>query len=81
MSEDIKKAVSHPDVLRPSNDELIKLAWEVVHAIEVCGASPELTNAVTLASDLVTYLQKPDNSGKVSLSDDEYQHLQKYRWG
>ena len=55
-----KKAASHPDVPRPSNDELVALATEVCHAIEACGASPELTHAVSLASDLATYLRKPD---------------------
>lgn len=55
----ITKAPSHPDVPRPSNDELVKLASEVTHAIEICGASPELTKAVSLAHDLKTYLMKP----------------------
>ena len=50
---EIKKAASHPDVPRPSNDELIELAYQQ------CGASPELTHAVILASDLHTYLRKP----------------------
>ena len=54
-----KKAASHPDVPRPSNDELVELAYQVCLAIEQCGASPELTNAVILASDLHTYLRKP----------------------
>ena len=58
MSE-IKKAASHPDVPRPSNEELVELAVQVCYAIERCGASPELTHAVTLASDLATYLRKP----------------------
>lgn len=57
---EIKKAASHPDVERPSNDELVSMASEIVHAIELCGASPELTHAVILASDLVSYLQKPE---------------------
>jgi len=54
-----KKAAGHPDVPRPSNEELIELAYQVCLAIERCGASPELTHAVMLASDLHTYLRKP----------------------
>ena len=57
---ELKKAASHPDVPRPSNDELIKLAIALCNAIERCGASPELTEAVCRASDLLTYLVKPD---------------------
>ena len=56
---EIKKAASHPDVPRPSNDELIELALQVCYAIEECGASLALTRAVGLASDLHTYLKKP----------------------
>jgi hypothetical protein len=71
MSEMIK-AASHPGVPRPSNEELIELAMRVCYAIEECGASPELTSAVSLASDLLTYLQKP-------VSDDQLQpHLMKF---
>lgn len=55
----IPKHPSHPDVPRPGDASLVELARGVCHAIEACGASPELTNAVTLASDLVWYLQKP----------------------
>lgn len=54
-----QKAASHPDVPRPSNDELVELARDVVDAIEKCGASRELTHAVMLASDLYCYLRKP----------------------
>lgn len=61
MSEkEIKMAASHPCVPRPANDELARLATEVCHAIEACGASSELTHAVSLASDLVSYLRKPE---------------------
>lgn len=55
----IPKHPGHPDVPRPSDAELVELARGVCRAIEACGASPELTHAVTLASDLVCYLQKP----------------------
>lgn len=55
----IPKHPSHPDVPRPSDAELVELARGVCHAIEACGASPELTHAVTLASNLVCHLQKP----------------------
>jgi hypothetical protein len=53
------KAPSHPDVPRPSNDELVALAIEVCYAVERCGASPALTHASSLANDLVSYLRKP----------------------
>lgn len=57
--EQIPKAPSHPDVPRPSDEQLVELASGVCTAIEACGASAELTHAVTLASDLATYLRKP----------------------
>jgi hypothetical protein len=56
---ELPKAPSHPDVPRPSDDELAELALQVCYAIEACGASTELTKAVCLASDLHTYLKKP----------------------
>lgn len=37
---------------------IIKQAVEVCYAIEKCGASPELTDAVTLASALVQSIDK-----------------------
>jgi len=51
---------SHPDVPRPTNERLKQLAYELCIAIEKCGASPELTKASSLASDLHAYLSKPD---------------------
>ena len=57
---EVKKAASHPDVPRPTNERLKELAYELCIAIEKCGASPELTHASSLASDLHTYLSKPD---------------------
>lgn len=57
---EIRKAASHQDVERPSNEDLVSMASDIVQAIEMCGASPELTHAVTLASDLVSYLKKPE---------------------
>lgn len=57
--DNIKKAPSHPDVPRPSDAELIEIAGDLIHAIEACGASPALTHAVSLASDLCEYLSKP----------------------
>lgn len=79
----IPKHPSHPDVPRPSDAELVELARGVCHAIEACGASPELTRAVTLASDLVAYLQKPCPSSEAPAADtvphdqvmDEMRHL------
>lgn len=59
MTEQIPKHHGHPDVPRPGNAELVDLARQICHAIEACGASHELTHAVTLASNLVFYLQKP----------------------
>jgi hypothetical protein len=55
-----KLAPSHPDVPRPNNDEMMKLAQDVVAAIERCGASPDLSNAISLATDLRTYLSKEE---------------------
>ena len=57
---EVKKAPSHPDVPRPTNEHLKQLAYELCIAIEQCGASPELTKASMLANDLHTYLSKPD---------------------
>jgi len=57
---EVKKAASHPDVPRPTNERLKQLAYELCIAIEKCGASPELTKASSLASDLHAYLSKPD---------------------
>lgn len=57
---EVKKAPSHPDVPRPTNEYLKQLAYELCIAIERCGASPELTKASMLANDLHTYLSKPD---------------------
>lgn len=59
MSEQITYHPGHPAVPRPGDAELVELAVQVCHAIEACGASPELTHAVTLAGHLVAYLQKP----------------------
>jgi len=42
---------------KESKVELTKKARTVVDAIEACGASPELTHAVTLASDLATDIE------------------------
>jgi|APMI01.1.fsa_nt_gi hypothetical protein len=56
---DLKKAATHPDIPRPSNEDLVRHARDLCHAIEACGASPELTRASGLASDLLAYLQKP----------------------
>lgn len=58
MEPAVKMAASHPDypVLLP--EELVALNKELVQAIERCGASPELTHAVTLASDLGYHLNR-----------------------
>lgn len=67
-ADETPKHPSHPDVPRPSDAELVELARGLCHAIEACGASPELTHAVTLASDLHWYLQKPRSIGIVGLA-------------
>lgn len=59
---DIPKHPSHPDVPRPSDSELVDLAYELMSAIEECGASPELTNAVIKAEHLYVYLKKPKDA-------------------
>lgn len=58
MEPVIKMAASHPDypVLLP--EELLNLNAELIQAIERCGASPELTHAVTLASDFGHHLNR-----------------------
>lgn len=51
-----------------SKHDLIKHAYAVCMAIEKCGASPELTNAVTLSSSLMqqiaNYVADVDNQAK-----------------
>jgi len=51
-------AASHPDHPAMSRDELLAHAGKISHAIEACGSSPELTTAVTLASDLSFHLHR-----------------------
>lgn len=52
-------AAGHPNLPRMSNDELVEKAYRLMIAIELCGASPELTNAVTLADEIYQHLKKP----------------------
>lgn len=52
-------AAGHPDLPRMSNDELVEKAYQLMLAIELCGASPELTKAVTLADEIYQHLKKP----------------------
>jgi len=59
LANPVFMAPSNPDVPRPSDAALVELARGVCLAIERCGASPELTDALTLASDLRAYLSKP----------------------
>lgn len=58
MSEPIKMAPSHPNHPVLSDEELLDLSVELIGAIERCGASIELTNAVTVASALNCHLER-----------------------
>lgn len=51
-----RMAPSHPAYPVLTSAELIEHTRAISPAIELCGASPELTNAVTLASDLVHHV-------------------------
>lgn len=64
---EINLAPCHPDVPRPSNDKLVELAQDVINAIEMCGASPALTAAVSLAFDLKVFLCKTDAAKQEAL--------------
>jgi len=54
----VKLAASHPDHPAMSRDDLLAHAGKISQAIEACGASPELTTAVTLASELGFHLRR-----------------------
>lgn len=58
-----------------SRHKLIHQAYDVCQAIEMCGASVELTNAVTKASALMLDLDKfiPTHS-----AEDAFQHFLSY---
>lgn len=56
---EIKKHPSHPDLPRMSNEAMVEKAYQLMGAIERCGASPELTAAVILADELYQHLKKP----------------------
>jgi hypothetical protein len=50
--------------------EILKQATEVCYAIEKCGASPELTDAVTLASALVRSIDQLLDKHAISIKKD-----------
>ena len=52
-------AAGHPDLPRMSNEAMVEKAYQLMGAIERCGASPEVTAAVTLADELYQHLKKP----------------------
>ncbi len=56
---EVKLYAGHSDVPRLSNEALVEKAYQLMAAIEKCGASPELTTAVTLADELYQHLKKP----------------------
>lgn len=58
MSATIPKAASHPDYPVLSGEELVEQVRQLTHLIELCGASVELTDAVTAASDIGFHLRR-----------------------
>jgi hypothetical protein len=58
IPEGCKMAASHPGHPVLSSVELLKLSSDIAQAIERCSASVELTNAVTLASDMYFHLRR-----------------------
>lgn len=82
----------HPDYPVLSGEELLDLLRDVGHAIEACGASVELTNAVTKATDLWFHLKRfiahvtPAPEAPLSIDDaiahakDVAQHSQLANW-
>lgn len=53
----LKLSVYHPDYPIQTPDQLLEMAAALPQAIERCGASPELTDAVTLAGELYHLLK------------------------
>lgn len=51
-------AASHPDHPVLTREQLLAHVDKIIQAIEQCGASPELTAAVSLASDLSFHLRR-----------------------
>jgi hypothetical protein len=49
----------HPEVPRPTDDELVDVAIHLLHAISMCGNTPEVATAELIAHDLMAYLRKP----------------------
>lgn len=58
MSTTIPKAASHPDYPVLSGEEIVEQVRQLTHLIELCGASVELTAAVTAASDIGFHLRR-----------------------
>lgn len=59
----------HGDAGEASGTDISERVREICHAIERCGASPELTHAVTLASDLLRDLQSVVVGGQGQVGD------------
>lgn len=65
-----------PDSTRLLGDEIYAAVMEIVDRIERCGASPELTHAVSLASDLARAIgNKWNRPNKYAI-----QHVQTVVW-
>lgn len=58
MNDTVKLAASHPDHPMLTGDELAALVSDLAYQIERCGIGPELTEAVTQASDLSFHLRR-----------------------
>lgn len=58
MNDTVKLAASHPDHPMLTGDELVALVSKLTHQIERCGVGPELTEAVTQASDLSFHMRR-----------------------
>lgn len=58
MNDTVKLAASHPDHPMLTGDEIVALVSKLTHQIERCGVGPELTEAVTQASDLAFHLRR-----------------------
>jgi hypothetical protein len=58
IPEGCKMAASHPGHPVLSSVELLKLSADIGQAIERCGASVDLTSAVTLATDMYFHLRR-----------------------
>lgn len=58
MNDNVQMAASHPGYPALPGEELTRKSAEVPRLIELCGASVELTNAASAASDLVFHVRR-----------------------